>query len=80
MRLYLEGMLTPDIAHRTYHSKEAVDRYIRAFERVRLLASKFAHEELPLLTSMPEHLVKQYLQLIAEHRPQEMKTNAAVSN
>ncbi|MGH8831087.1 MAG: DUF1670 domain-containing protein [Polaromonas sp.] len=27
IRLYLDGMLTPDIARRTYHSKEAVDRY-----------------------------------------------------
>jgi hypothetical protein len=34
IRLYLQGLLTPDIARATYHSKEAVDRYIRGFERV----------------------------------------------
>jgi uncharacterized protein DUF1670 len=52
IRLYLQGMLTPDIAARTYHSKEAVDRYIRGFDRVRLLASKFSKEELPLLSGI----------------------------
>jgi hypothetical protein len=67
VRLYLEGLTTPDIAARTYHSKEAVDRYIRGFERVRLLAAKFAREELPLLTVMSEPLVDQYLALIDEH-------------
>jgi hypothetical protein len=67
VRLYLEGLTTPDIAARTYHSKVAVDRYIRGFERVRLLAPKFAREELPLLTGMSERLVAQYLALLDEH-------------
>ena len=67
VRLYLDGLTTPDIAARTYHSKEAVDRYIRGFERVRLLAGKFAREELPLLTGMSEPLVEQYLALLDEH-------------
>ena len=52
VRLYLSGLTTPEIARRTYHSKEAVDRYIRGFERVRLLAAKFTREQLPLLTGM----------------------------
>jgi len=67
VRLYLEGLMTPDIASRTYHSKEAVDRYIRGFERVRLLATKFAREELPLLTGMSEGLVDQYWELMEQH-------------
>jgi hypothetical protein len=69
IRLYLSGLLTPDIAARTYHSKEAVDRYIRGFERVWLLSAKFAREELPLLTGMSPALVEQYLALLAEHQP-----------
>jgi Protein of unknown function (DUF1670) len=80
IRLYLDGLTTPDIAARTYHSKEAVDRYIRGFERVRLLAGKFAHEELPLLTGMSEGLVDQYLALIAQHRPKEVRLDQAVSS
>jgi len=67
VRLYVQGLTTPDIAARTYHSKEAVDRYIRGFERVRLLASKFAEEEIPLLSGMSPGLVAQYLELIEAH-------------
>jgi hypothetical protein len=67
VRLYLQGLTTPDIASRTYHCKEAVDRYIRGFERVRLLASKHAAEELPLLTGMGLRVVDQYLELLDEH-------------
>jgi DNA-directed RNA polymerase specialized sigma24 family protein len=47
VRLYLQGLTTPDIAARTAHSKQAVDRYLRDFERVRLLAGTYAREELP---------------------------------
>lgn len=80
IRLYLDGLLTPDIARRTYHSKEAVDRYIRGFERVRLLASKFATEELPLLSGMGASLVAEYLRLLAEYRPQEVKSGVVASS
>jgi hypothetical protein len=67
VRLYVDGLTTPDIAARTYHSKDAVDRYIRGFERVRLLATKFSKEELPLLTGLSEGLVGQYLDLLEAH-------------
>ncbi|MGQ0680342.1 MAG: DUF1670 domain-containing protein [Actinomycetota bacterium] len=80
IRLYLQGMLTPDIARRTYHSKEAVDRYIRGFERVRLLASKFSTEELPLLTGMNERVIEQYLVLIDQYRPTEARNDAVASS
>jgi hypothetical protein len=67
VRLYLQGLTTPEIASRTYHSKMAVDRYIQGFERVRLLAPKYRVEELPLLTGMSANLVAQYLDILAEH-------------
>jgi len=67
IRLYLGGLTTPNIASRTFHSKQAVDRYIRGFERVRLLAPKYAPEELPLLTGMSSRLIDEYLGLIDEH-------------
>jgi hypothetical protein len=68
VRLYLEGLTTPDIAARTYHTKESVDRYIRGFERVRLLAPQHPLEELPLLTGLAPGVVRQYLELLDEHR------------
>lgn len=60
---YLQGMFTPEIAKRTYHSKEAVDRYINSFEKVKALALRFEKEELPALTRMSESLIEEYLEL-----------------
>ena len=60
---YLQGMFTPEIAKRTYHSKEAVDRYINDFEKVKTLALRFEKEELPALTRMSESLIEEYLKL-----------------
>jgi hypothetical protein len=77
IRLYLSGLTTPDIASRTYHSKDAVDRYIRGFERVRLLNRNYAREELPLLTGMSVHLIDQYLALINEHTSQDSQSRRA---
>jgi hypothetical protein len=68
IRLYLEGLTTPEIASRTHHSKESVDRYIKGFERVRLLAAKHPQEELPLLCGLSPHVVTQYLAILDEHR------------
>lgn len=68
IRLYLEGLMTPDIASRTYHSKQSVDRYIEGFERVRLLAAKHPREELPLLCAMAPNVVAQYLAILDEHQ------------
>jgi DNA-binding transcriptional ArsR family regulator len=67
IRLYLAGLTSPDIAARTHHTKQAVDRYLQGFERLRLLAAKFAPEELPLLTGMSQPLIDQYLALLDEH-------------
>lgn len=64
IKLYLQNYLTPEIARITSHSKEAVDRYIRNFERVRMLSRKFREEEIPVLARMSEPLVRQYLALI----------------
>ena len=56
-------MFTREIAKRTYHSKEAVDRYINDFEKVKTLAFRFEKEELPALTRMSESLIEEYLKL-----------------
>jgi Protein of unknown function (DUF1670) len=67
IRLYLQGLTTPEIASRTYHSKRSVDRYIEGFERVRLLDAKHPPEELPLLTGLAPRVVAQYLAILDEH-------------
>jgi hypothetical protein len=80
IRLYLRGMLTPDIARLSYHSKEAVDRYIRGFERVRLLSSKFPKEDLPLLAGMSEGVIEEYLALLAQYHPSESRIDTIASS
>ena len=65
VRLYLQGYLTPEIAKITDHSEEAVDRYIRAFEKVRLLRDKdiiYIHRA----TGMSKWLIRQYMDILVE--------------
>ncbi|OIQ58999.1 hypothetical protein MTIN_25660 [Moorella thermoacetica] len=37
VEMALEGLTTQEIARRTYHTQEAVDNYLRLFDRVLLL-------------------------------------------
>jgi len=39
--MHLNGYLVPTICQRTNHSKEAVERYIRDFEAIKILDTKF---------------------------------------
>lgn len=68
VRLYLEGLTTPEIASRTYHAKKSVDRYLRDFDKVRLLDAKHPREELPLLTGLAPRVVAQYLAILDENQ------------
>jgi hypothetical protein len=66
--LYLEGYLTPDIAIRTKHSKEAVDRYIRDYHRVEIL---WKHgitniDQISQLTRLSKRVVQQYIDLLPD--------------
>lgn len=63
--LYLNGYLTPAICQRTNHSKEAVERYIRDFEAVRMLFPKFNDiKTISLIVRLSESVVNQYIDLI----------------
>jgi hypothetical protein len=63
--LYLQGRDTPAIARKTRHSKEAVDRYIRDFESVRLLTQVSSDPvQIGQLTRLSPRVVRQYLDLL----------------
>lgn len=67
IRLYLEGYLTPEIARRTKHSEVACDRYIRAFNKVRMLADrKMSAEDIARTLEMSSFTVKEYLNIYKE--------------
>ena len=66
--LYLEGYLTPEIAVKTNHSKEAVDRYIQDYHRVELL---WQHgitdlDQISQLTRLAKRVIHQYVDLLPE--------------
>jgi hypothetical protein len=62
---YLKGYLAPTIAAKTHHSLDAVERYIRDFEAVRLLAPKFDDvDTISRIIRLASRVVRQYLDLI----------------
>lgn len=66
--LYLQGYLTPEIAVKTKHSKEAVDRYIRDYHRVEIL---WKHgitdiDEISQLTRLSKRVAQQYIDLLPD--------------
>ena len=66
--LYLDGYFTPEIAMKTKHSNEAVDRYIRDYQRVEIL---WQHGETNLdqisqLVRLSKRVVQQYVDLLPD--------------
>lgn len=62
---YLKGYLVPTICQRTNHSQDAVERYIRDFEAVKLLNSKFNNlNTISLVTRLSKSVVSQYIDLL----------------
>ena len=63
--LYLQGCLTPTIARKTRHSKDAVDRYIRDYEAVKLVRTATADiDKISQITHLSKRVISQYLDLI----------------
>jgi len=63
--LHIKGYLVPTICQKTNHSKEAVERYIRDYESVKLLSTKFDDPEvISRIIRLSTSVVKQYLDLL----------------
>ena len=74
--LYLQGHLTPTIATKTKHSKEAVDRYIRDYEKVKVVRAATADiDTISQITRLSQRVISQYLDLIPEHHLQSIDAN-----
>ena len=79
--LYLQGHLTPTIAAKTKHSKEAVDRYIRDYESVKVVRNATADiDKISQVTRRSKRVISQYLDLIPQHQLQTMDANLANSS
>ncbi len=66
VRLKLQKVSTPEIARRTNHSEEAVDRYINDYERVTRISNIFEPTDIAFITNLSESLVIEYLDLKKE--------------
>jgi hypothetical protein len=64
---YLQNLKTPEIAKKSYHQPESVDRYIKDFKRFKFCKDKnMTLAEIAFSTQMSLSLVKQYEQLLKE--------------
>jgi hypothetical protein len=66
--LFLEGYFTPQIAMKTKHSNEAVDRYIRDYKRVELMWQHGVTDidKMSQLSRLSKRVIQQYIDLLPE--------------
>lgn len=70
LRLYEKGVAPPDIARITGHSLEAVDRYIKDYERVEVLLGKgLSATEISHAIGRGQRTVLQYCEIALEFHP-----------
>jgi len=70
VELSLDGLNTQEIARRIYHTPEAVDNYLRLFERVLVLTFyKVPESVLPRVTGYSKRLLDEHLELVKKHFP-----------
>ena len=68
VQMHLSSMECKQIARETFHTEEAVDRYIDDFERTLIAVGHgLPSHLLPRVLKLGRHVVKQYELLIAEH-------------
>ena len=77
--LYLQGYLTPEIALKTNHSKEAVDRYIKDYHRVLILWQHDINDpdKISHLSRLAKRVVLQYIDLLPTKLKNSLSKNDA---
>lgn len=70
LSLYEQGIDPPEIGRRTQHGLDAVDRYIKAYERVKALAQKgMSVQEIRHISGLGERTVTAYLRIAQTFHP-----------
>ncbi len=81
LNLYEQGVDPTDIAQRTNHGLDAVDRYIKAYERVKGLYKKsFSNAEIEKTTGLSKKVVAAYLSIVKHFHPQRENADVPLSN
>jgi hypothetical protein len=71
VHLYEQGVEPPDIAHQTGHNIKSVERYLKDYERVRmLLKQKLAVENISAIIGRGKSVVQEYVTLAREYHPE----------
>lgn len=74
LELYEKKMAPPDIARQVNHSQEAVDRYIKDYERIKFLVRRGLDiTETSHLTGRGKQVVKQHIEILKRHHPELFK-------
>lgn len=69
-RLFEQGKEPPDIAHETGHSLKSVERYLKDYERVKLLLkNEMTPREIASVIGRGERVVLEYVEIIREYHP-----------
>jgi len=67
IKMHVSNYSTKDIARSTSHASSSVDRYIRDFQRIKMLYVKgMALAEIAYITSLSESLVNEYIKIVKE--------------
>ncbi len=70
IELYEAGLDEADIARQASHAQESVGRYIRDYERVKLLCEhRIPQDQIPALSGIQPSVVKSYAKLIEKYHP-----------
>ena len=69
VRRWLRNESPDQIARALSHSQDAVDRYIAAFQTVRLLATKVPISDLPTLAGLSVSVINEYVALLRQYEP-----------
>jgi transposase len=71
VRLYEQGLEPPDVARETGHSLKAVERYLKDYERVKLLLKRgMAAEEISGLIGRGKRVVIEYVESARQYHPE----------
>lgn len=69
-RLFERGLEPPDVAHETGHSLKSVERYLKDYERVKLLLKRgLSVEDIGVIIDRGKSVVLQYVEIARQHHP-----------
>jgi len=75
LELYEEKVASPDIARQVNHSQEAVDRYIKDYERIKFFVRRgMGIVGIRHLTGRGKKVVKRHLEIIKQYYPELFET------